>query len=349
MRPNVVLFLASDLGYGDLGCYGNTCHQTPHIDRLASLGTRFTDFHSNGALCSPSRAALMTGLYQQRVGIEFSLNHHARDMPAMDANASTYGHAFKNAGYATGFFGSYHTGYLPTNSPQQLGFDEFWGLCGGGDHHSHVTRWGKPNWWHGEELVAEEGYASDLIATHAMDFIAANKDRPFIAHVADWAVHFPWQGPHDAPVFLPGQTYDSPETKYGTRPDRRQAYREMIEAMDANVGRIVDCLDQLGLTERTLFLFVSDHGGMHLVANNQPLAGAKNSLLEGGHRIPAIACWPGKIAANRVVDDTAMLFDLFPTFGELCSLAVPDRLDGISLWPLLVVSAKQSITYLAFI
>jgi arylsulfatase A-like enzyme len=337
-KPNIVLFLASDLGYGDLGCYGNRAHRTPNLDRLAAGGIRFTDFHSNGPMCSPSRAALLTGLYQQRVGVEYVLNHHARDYPPMDPGAYTIGHAFKKLGYATGFFGSHHTGYLPENSPLRLGFDEFRGLCGGMDHHSHVTRWGRPNWWHGEQLVSEQGYATDLIAEHSMTFMETHRDRPFFLHVADFAVHFPWQGPHDAPVFHPGVDSNVGDRKYGGRADRGAAYREMVEAMDRNVGRIVARIEALGLAERTLFLFASDHGGHHLVANNRPLAGAKGSLLEGGHRIPVIASWPGVLSAGRLVEAPLLLMDLFPTFRDLCGVPVPGSLtlDGTSFWPLLV-------------
>lgn len=336
-RPNVILFLASDLGFGDLGCYGHPTHATPHIDRLASEGIRFTDFHSNGCMCSPSRAALLTGRYQQRVGIEYVLNHHARNLPEMSADAVTYGHAFQRAGYATGFFGKYHTGYMPGNSPLRMGFDEFRGLCGGVDHHSHVTRWGDPDWWHGEELVEEDGYVSDLITDHAIRFVEAHAHAPFFMHVADFLVHFPWQGPDDPPGFQVGHSYDTPEKKYGLRGDRPQVYREMVEAMDRNVGRLVERIQTLGLAERTLFLFATDHGGHHMVARNAPLAGAKGSLLEGGHRIPAIAWWPGTVAAGQTNGETAMLMDLFPTFRELCDLSMPDpdTLDGISLHELL--------------
>jgi arylsulfatase A-like enzyme len=336
-RPNILLFLASDLGYGDLGCYGSPANRTPNLDRLAAGGLRFTDCHSNGCMCSPSRAALLTGRYQQRAGIEFVLNHHDRSLPPLSPDARTYGRAFKEAGYATGFFGVYHTGYLPEQSPIKLGFETFRGLCGGMDHHSHVTRWGKPNWWHGETPVEEAGYSTDLITNHALAFIDENRYNPFCLHIADFLVHFPWQGPGDPPDFRPGSGYDNPEAKYGSRPDRKQAYREMVEAMDRSVGRVIAKLESLGLAEKTLFLFASDHGGHHLVADNGPLSGAKGTLREGGHRIPALAWWPGTIAPGRLVDSPIMLMDLFPTFQELCGLpARPDiPFDGVSLLGLL--------------
>ena len=337
-KPNIVLFLASDLGYGDLGCYGNPTHRTPHLDRLAAGGIRFTDFHSNGPMCSPSRAALLTGLYQQRVGLEYVLNHDARDYPPMAEDAFTFGHAFQRIGYATGFFGVHHTGYLPENSPLRSGFDEFCGLCGGADHHSHVTRWGKPNWWKGEKLVAEKGYLGDLIADHAMNFMETHRDRPFCLHVADFLVHFPWQGPNDEPVFKPGVNNDTGEKKFGASTNRAGTYREMVEAMDRNVGRLMAKIDALGLAEKTLFLFSSDHGGHQLVASNAPCSGAKGSLREGGHRVPTMARWPGVLPAGRVVDTPLVLMDLFPTFHDLCGVPVPEKvaLDGVSFWPLLL-------------
>jgi arylsulfatase A len=337
-RPNIVLFLASDLGYGDLACYGNTRHRTPNLDRLAAGGIRFTDCHANGCMCSPSRVALLTGRYQQRASVEFVLNHHARTPPAMDGNARTFGHAFKEAGYATGFFGVCHTGFLPENSPLTQGFDTFAGLCGGMDHHSHVTRWGKPNWWHGDRTVDEAGYSTDLITDHALTFIQANRNKPFCVHIADFLVHFPWQGPHDKADFLPGTSYDGSEAKYGSRTDRKEAYREMVEAMDRSVGRVMEKIESLGLAENTLFLFASDHGGHHLVADNSPLSGAKGSLREGGHRIPALASWPGTLAAGRVIREPVMLMDLFPTFQDLCSLPPHPEVpfDGVSLANLLL-------------
>lgn len=336
-RPNVIVFLASDLGYGDLGCYGNRRHRTPNLDRLAAGGLRFTDCHSNGCMCSPSRAALLTGRYQQRSGIEFVLNHHARTLPPMDPAARTLGHAFREAGYATGFFGVCHTGYLPEHSPLHQGFDTFVGLCGGMDHHSHVTRWGKPNWWQGDRLVCESGYSTDLIADHALAFLDAHRERPCCLHIADFLVHFPWQGPRDRADFVAGASYDSPEAKYGSRADRRGAYREMVEALDRSVGRVVQRVEDLGLAGRTLIVFASDHGGHHLVADNGPFSGAKGSLREGGHRIPALACWPGTIRAGQTSDETVTLMDLFPTLETLCGLPrAGTPLDGIDLSSLLL-------------
>jgi arylsulfatase A-like enzyme len=258
----------------------------------------------------------------------------------MADDAYTYGHAFRAAGYATGFFGVCHSGYLPEQSPLKRGFDEFAGLCGGMDHHSHVTRWGKPNWWQGDDQADEPGYSTDLITNHALDFLERHRDRPLCLHVADFLVHFPWQGPNDQADFAKGSVYDCPEHKYGRRRDRRTAYREMVEAMDRSVGRLVARVDELGLTENTLLLFAADHGGHHMVADNGPLSGAKGSLLEGGHRIPAIACWPGRLPAGRAVDDTAMLMDLFPTFSGLCNLPAPPGtpFDGTDLCRLLLGS-----------
>ncbi len=336
-QPNIVVFLASDLGYGDLGCYGNSSHRTPNIDRLAAKGIRFTDFHSNGSMCSPSRAALLTGRYQQRVGLEYVLNHHSRDYPAMSKDAYTFGHAFKKNGYATGFFGVHHTGYMPEDSPVKSGFDEFYGLCGGMDHHSHVTRWGRPNLWNGEKPVEEKGYVSDLIAKHAIEFMQTHRDKPFCMHVADFLVHFPFQGPNDEPLFKPGANNDSAENKYGQSADPKKTYREMVEAMDKNVGRILDSIRELGIEDRTIFIFTTDHGGHHLVADNVPCKGAKGSFNEGGQRIPAIASWPGVLKPGKTEDSCLMLMDIFPTILDACGLGKPKeaQFDGASFWPLI--------------
>ncbi len=337
-RANIIIFLADDLGYDDLGCYGSRLHATPNLDALAARGVLLTDCHSNGVMCSPSRAALLTGRYQQRCGLEYVLGPDPVKWPGMPEHELTFAHLFKEAGYATGMFGKYHTGHIPHQSPRKMGFDIFRGNNGGMDHHSRFNRWGEGVWYHDETMVEnEEGYSTDLISDHAIDFISAHRDRPFLCYVADWMVHFPWQGPNDPIDFTKGVDNSAPEKKYGSVVDRKRAYREMVEAMDANVGRIVRHVEELGLGEETFFFFTSDNGGHELICDNHPLNGAKGSTLEGGHRVPAIACWPGTVPPQAPLADTVMLTDLFATMLEIGGIAPPAgrHLDSLSLLPLL--------------
>ncbi len=341
--PNIVIFLADDLGYDDLSCYGSRAHRTAHLDALAAGGMRFTDCHSNGIMCSPSRAALLTGRYQQRSGVEFVLGPDPSKTPGMATDELTFAHLFRDAGYATGMFGKYHTGHIPHQSPNQMGFEVFRGQNGGMDHHSRFNRWGEGVWYHDERIVEDdEGYSTELITDHALAFIDANRNQPFLCYVADWMVHFPWQGPNDPVDFRKGVDNSAPEKKYGSVVDRKRAYREMVEAMDGSVGRIIARLRYLEIEENTLFFFSSDNGGHELVCDNEPLKGHKGSIYEGGHRVPGIAYWPGRVPAGQTCDDTIMLFDLMPTLLALADIEAPPgrRLDGTNLLPVLNGQAK---------
>lgn len=196
-KPNVIVIMVDDMGYGGLSCYDNTYFKTPAIDRLAADGVRLTDFHSNGVLCSPTRAALMTGRYQQRSGCARVINadpkvpmHHV----GMHDDEWTFPEAMKTAGYATGIFGKWHLGYKPRFNPTLHGFDEFVGFISGNiDAHSHYDRVGTFDWWHGRELTKDPGYHTDLITDYTVDFIERHRDRPFFAYVSHATPHSPHQ------------------------------------------------------------------------------------------------------------------------------------------------------------
>lgn len=173
-QPNIILIVADDLGYGDIGCYGNKKNRTPHLDRLAAEGMRFTDFHSNGPMCTPTRAALLTGLYQHRFGraFESALSYKAHRDRGLPLEARTIADVLKPAGYATAMYGKWHLGYGPPFVPTRQGFDEFRGLLtGDGDHHSHISRSGNEDWWADEEIDMEDGYTAELITQHSIDFV----------------------------------------------------------------------------------------------------------------------------------------------------------------------------------
>jgi arylsulfatase A-like enzyme len=338
-KPNIIVILADDLGYSDIGCYGNKTIKTPNLDALAAGGMRFTDFHSNGAMCSPTRAALLTGRYQQRCGLEHVLGWDHDEGIALDE--VTFAEVLKATGYATAAFGKWHVGYVANFGPAKQGFDEFRGYSGGClDYHSHIDRQGNPDWWKDDKLVPEEGYVTDLVSDHTVNFIEKNKDRPFCIYVSHLAVHFPYQGPNDKADRVAGQSWH--HLKRGSRKDQKAAYKEMIESMDAGVGRIVASITRLDLEKRTLVFFTSDNGAYQNVGSNLPCRGQKSDLWEGGHRIPAIACWPGKIRGGTVTDKTVLTMDLFPTMVAMPGAKVPGglKLDGVSILPVLLEGKK---------
>lgn len=347
--PNIVFIMVDDLGYGDIGCYGSRFNRTPNIDGLAREGLRFTDFHSNGPMCSPTRAAFLTGLYQYRFGPKFEraldgVEHYGEGLPL---EARTIAEVLKDAGYTTGIYGKWHLGYQPPFLPLSQGFDEFIGLgSGDGDHHTRIDRSGRRDWWHNNELKMEDGYSTDLITSHSTDFINRHQDQPFFLYVSYIAIHFPWQGPDDPPHRLEGVDYH--DDKWGIIPDRenvRPHVKAMVESVDMGVGRIVQKLRGLGLEENTLVIFTSDNGGyvdyksggFENISSNRPLRGQKTDVYEGGHRVPGIAYWPGWIKPGSESSAVVMTMDMFPTFAELANAPVPEGVepDGVSITSLL--------------
>ena len=345
--PNIVLIVADDLGYGDLGCYGGRRARTPHLDRLAQEGLRLTDFHANAASCSPTRAALLTGRYQQRSGVVEPLGERS---PGLPDEARTIAEYLKSAGYATGVFGKWHLGSRPDSRalPNRQGFDVFCGARHGGiDYISHVDRYGRLDWWHDEQSVDEPGYATDLLTKHAVRFIEAQRGKPFFLYLPHLAVHFPWMEPEDESYRKVGGDYDN-KLKTGPHPPGEvpSVVDKMVERLDDGVGQVMDCLRRCDLDRNTLVIFTSDNGGYvnyagaRNVSSNAPLRGGKIGMYEGGHRVPCLARWPGRIAAGGVHDATTMTMDLLPTFLEMVGLPLPPAdgptaLDGVSLAPVL--------------
>jgi arylsulfatase A-like enzyme len=336
-RPNVVLILIDDLGYGDLGCYGSTKHRTPHLDRLAAEGLRFTDFHSNGAVCSPTRAALLTGQYPQRHGIEAAIGFTLEEGVPLDRTMIP--EVLAPAGYRCGVFGKWHLGHVTRFGPNAQGFHESHCSNNNPDYHSHVSRDGKVDWWKDQQLSDEPGYLVDLVTRHGVRFIRENRQRPFFLYLPQLAVHFPYQGPRDPPHRTSGRKWDG-DDRYGPlpKPEFPRAYREMVEAADASVGQIVAALEETGLRERTLIFVCSDNGAYAWVGSNGGLRGQKGDLYEGGHRVPAIANWRGRIAPGQVTAETAMTMDVFPTLLAVAGVAAPAgwRSDGVDLRGLLL-------------
>jgi arylsulfatase A-like enzyme len=332
-KPNLVVIMADDLGYGELSCYGNNNYKTPHLDALARAGVRFTDYHSNGAVCSPTRAALLTGRYQQRAGVggviyagfDQNRNH------GLHQSETTFAESLGGAGYQNGCFGKWHLGYEKKFNPVHHGFNRFRGYVSGNiDYQSHFDRVGVYDWWQGLEHIREKGYSTHLITRHAVKFIEEHKDRPFCLYVPHEAPHTPFQGPGDPGFRVKGRVV--PEKR--SAGFKKRAYREMVQEMDKGVGEIVATLKRLGLEKNTLVFFISDNGAASFGSNGS-LRGNKGQLWEGGHRVPAIASWPGRIAAGSTCDDLSIGMDIFPTLLELAGVNAPEnlRLDGRSLVP----------------
>ncbi len=326
-RPNLVFILADDLGYGDLGCYGCPDIRTPRLDQLAAEGVRFTDAYSSGSVCSPTRAAFITGRYQQRIGLEWAVYYDVPEegLPPQETSLATM---LRNAGYFTAMAGKWHLGYGDWN-PTRHGFDRFFGMLGGNVHYfDHYGRKGTPDLWLDEQPVERKGYITDLIAEEAARFVGEAGDRPFFLYVPFNAPHFPFQGPGDANREV------TPKKDWQT--GDRATYAAMVESLDTNVGRIVDAIDARGLGENTLIVFTSDNGG-DVHSRNAPLSGGKGKLSEGGIRGPCIARWPGRLPARTETAQVALTMDFSATFLAVADASAPENrpLDGIDLMPVL--------------
>jgi len=327
-QPNIVFIMADDLGYGDLGCYGATDIETPHLDRLASEGVRMTDFYANGAVCSPTRIAFLTGRYQQRLGMDNALYYQemGRGLPV---DGLTIGDALGSAGYVTGLSGKWHVGYDYERQPNQQGFHHFFGLLGGNHHYfEHMDRIGVADLWLNNEPIQREGYTTDLITEDAIAFIERERESPFFLFVSHAAPHFPWQGPDDVAKVI------RPKHKSWQLGDR-ETYIAMVERMDEGIGQILAKIESAGLREKTLVVFTSDNGG-HIYSSNAPFREGKSSIWEGGTRVPCIARWPGVLTAGEVSNQVGITMDWTVTMRRLAGLGSdPGGEDGIDLMPLL--------------
>jgi arylsulfatase A-like enzyme len=335
-RPNFIVIMADDHARSDLGCYGNTEIQTPHIDALAAGGMLCTDWHSNGAVCTPTRAALITGRYQQRSGLEGVNRAKSHRDEGLQPEEITIAEIMREAGYATGLIGKWHLGYRAPMRPHDQGFDEFIGfLSGNVDYHSHIDFFDSFDWWHGDYPNTEEGYTTDLITKYSIDFIQRHKDQPFFLYVPHEAPHGPYQAREDEPCRFPpasGRENTNPPGRT-TNEDGLRRYRGMMTALDDSVGAIVAAVEAAGISNNTIIIFTSDNGSGTPWPQFQPLRGGKGSVMEGGHRMAGLVSWPAVISPGRTSDETQVLFDLLPTFAALGNATIPADLhiDGIDL------------------
>jgi arylsulfatase A-like enzyme len=328
-RPNIVVIVADDLGYADLGFQGGRDVPTPHLDALAASGVRCTSGYVSGPYCSPTRAGLLTGRYQQRFGHEFNPGPPGPETTAigLPLTETTLADRLAKAGYATGLVGKWHLGNGPEFHPQSRGFAEFFGFLGGahgygpfpdGDTGPNAIR-------RGRQPVAEKEYLTDAFAREAVAFIDRHAAAPFFLLLTFSAVHTPMEARAGAEDRFAGIT-----------PPRRRTYAAMLAAMDDAVGKVTTALAERKLTDDTIVFFISDNGGPPVNASsNGTLRGHKATTWEGGVRVPFLVSWPGTLPAGKAYDQPVIQLDVTPTALAAAGVALPDGLDGVDLRPFL--------------
>lgn len=333
-RPNVVLILTDDVGYGDLGSYGAPDVRTPNIDRLARDGVRLTDFYANGPTCTPTRTGLITGRYQQRVALERPLSTSTDKDVGLPVTGRSLPQLLKANGYATGLVGKWHLGWKPEFSPIAHGFDEFFGFKSGYvDYYRHTSGDGRPDLFENDQPIEVDGYMTDLITDRSVRFLEAHAAGPFFLEVAYSAAHWPYQPPGRPSVARDNARHLGP---FDDSTSTRAEYVAMLGRADEGVGRILRALDSLGLRRRTLVIFTNDNGGEWL-SRNAPLFEYKGSVWEGGIRVPAIVRWPGHVPTGKVSGQVGITMDLTASILAATGTPVPKetRLEGIDLLPVL--------------
>jgi arylsulfatase A-like enzyme len=339
MQPNIVFIMADDLGYADLSCYGRREYTTPNIDRIAERGMRFTHAYANSAVCSATRLALITGRYQYRLPLGLEEPLAGKKDVGLPTEHPTLPSLLRAVGYATALIGKWHLGAPPLFGPMRSGYDKFWGIRGGAlDYYTNLNPRGDHDLWDGDVPVHENRYLTDVLGDRAVDYIES-ATQPFLLSLHFNAPHWPWEAPGDRTEAerLRGGTlrhYDG-----GTQ----ATYARMVQAMDRQIGRVLQALDANGQGGDTIVVFTSDNGGERF-SDTWPFTGVKTELLEGGLRIPAVLCWPDRIAAGGVSDRVMATMDWLPTLLAAAG-AAPDPAcppDGIDLLPVLTGAGAAS-------
>ncbi|MBM3877763.1 MAG: sulfatase [Verrucomicrobia bacterium] len=326
-KPNILLIISDDHGYGDVGAYGCKDIPTPHMDSLAKHGVRFTSGYVSGPYCSPTRAGLMTGRYQTRFGHEFNPGGATGAQPGLSQTETTLPHRLKAAGYKTGMVGKWHLGNDKEFHPLSRGFEEFFGFLGGAHSYVNGKAAGANPIMRGREPVEENQYLTDAFRREATAFIDRHEKEPWFLYLAFNAVH----GPMDAaPRYL---------DRFPNHTGGRKTYATMLTALDDAVGAVLDKLRQQGVEEHTLVLFVADNGGPEAVnsSDNGPLRGAKAQTWEGGIRVPFMMQWKGTLPAGKVYDQPVIQLDFHTTAAVAAGIEIkPEwKLDGVDLVPFL--------------
>ncbi|HCO86031.1 MAG TPA: arylsulfatase [Arenibacter sp.] len=364
-KPNIIYILADDLGYGDLGVYGQKKFSTPNIDRLASQGIRFTQHYSGSTVCAPSRSALMTGMHTGHTVVRGNKEIQPEGQYPIPDNTYTLAEALKKAGYVTGAFGKWGLGFPGSEGdPVNQGFDTFFGYnCQRMGHNYYPYHL----WSNRDSIVLKENldkgdgsYAPKLIHAQTLQFMEDNKEKPFFLYVPSIIPHAELVAPEDymekhRGKYPPEKVYkgtdDGPEFNLGpyrSQTESHAAFAAMVSLLDDQVGEIMDKVEALGLGNNTIIVFSSDNGphqeggaDPEYFNSNGPLKGFKRDLYEGGIRVPMIVRWPGKIKANSQTDHISAFWDVFPTISEIAGVSVPNNLDGISFLPALMQNGNQ--------
>jgi len=340
-KPNVVLIVADDLGYGDVSFQGSTQIKTPHIDQLAQSGVHCTQGYVSAPVCSPSRAGLMTGRMQVDFGYDNNLDDNTPgfdpEFAGLPVGEKTIADRLKASGYKTGLIGKWHLGSKPQFYPLKRGFDEFWGFLNGNHNYFPKAKPGEPepNLECNFKPPGPVTYITDDIGTECVNFIDRHKSEPFFLYAAFNAPHTPMQATKEDL-----KLYDFVTDK------KRQTYCSMVHRLDVNVGRIVEALKEAGLTTNTIVAFISDNGGPvdHNASLNAPLNGQKGILFEGGMRVPFIVSWPGRLPTGTRFDHAVSSLDFAPTF--LTAAGETDfksaKFDGVNLLPYLAAKSTRT-------
>jgi arylsulfatase A-like enzyme len=348
-KPNIIFIMADDLGYGDIGCYGQKHILTPNIDMLAEEGMLFTDCYAGSTVCAPSRSALMTGQHTGHTRVRNNMakaggtlvtdNGSPERRVPLEAEDVTVAEVLKQAGYATGITGKWGLAEPNTDGvPSRQGFDEWFGYLNQRRAHTYYP----PYLWRNEEKMMIEAnadgrrgqYSHDMFTRFALDFIRRHKDGPFFLYL---------------PYTIPHAKYEIPSTEPYTNkswPDDAKVYAAMVTRMDADVGRIMKLMKELDIDKRTLVFFCSDNGAAKrwegIFDSSGPLRGQKTNLYEGGIRTPMIVRWPGKVPAGKTSDAPWYFADVMPTLAEIAGAARPVNIDGINVLPLLLGEKQRT-------
>jgi arylsulfatase A-like enzyme len=332
VKPNIVFLMADDLGYGDLGCYGQQLLNTPNIDKIAESGLRFTNAYAGGPVCTPSRSVLMTGQHNGHTAARDNIPHYHTYLQDTDVTVAT---VLKQAGYRCGGVGKWSLGDAGTvGRATNQGFDMWFGYLNQDHAHYYYPEYLDDNDARLEltgNTETRQIYSHDLLTERALQFIQESKDKPFFFYGAFTLPHFASKKED-----VDGLTVPTTEP-YSDKPwdERSKKYASMVHMLDRDVGRILDRLDELKIADNTLLIFTSDNGGHSTVweefDTNGPLQGYKRNLTEGGIRVPFLAKWPGNIPAGETTDEIVAFQDMLPTIAEIVGINPPAKIDGISV------------------
>lgn len=338
--PNVLVILVDDLGYGDLSSYGASDLKSPHIDKLIDRGMKFTNFYANCPVCSPTRAALLTGHYQDLVGVPGVIRTHPENSWGyLLPSAPTLANVFQQAGYHTGIIGKWHLGLESPNTPNERGFASFQGFLGDMMDDYYLHRRHNVNYMRfNQKTITPEGHATDLFTDWTCEFLKqqATTTNPFFLYLAYNAPHTPIQPPDE---WVEKVT----QRESGIDPKRAKLVA-LIEHLDAGIGKVVKTLDQTGLSDNTIIVFSSDNGGqVNVGANNGNLRDGKQSVYEGGLKVPTGIVWKNRIAPHSQSNFMAMSMDIFPTLCEAAGISPPVNLDAVSFLPTLEGNSQSPL------